>query len=163
MTSTPRLRRADKEMTSREEIDAVLQAAEVCRLALAVAGEPYLVPLSFGYDGRRLFFHTALEGRKLEMLAANPRACFEVETGVRLLRHPERACSWSFAFASVIGHGTVRELLEPGERRAALEAIMAHYGGEGAWNFPDATLARTRVWALEIESVTGKRSSDKGE
>ena len=40
---------------------------------------------------------------------------------------------------------------------------MRHYGGEGAWNYQPATLARTRVWAVEIESLSGKRSSRKDE
>jgi nitroimidazol reductase NimA-like FMN-containing flavoprotein (pyridoxamine 5'-phosphate oxidase superfamily) len=157
----PPLRRRDKGLATRAEQDAVLHGALVLRLAMALDGEPYLVPLSFGYDGARLYFHTAMEGRKLDFLARNPRVCFEAEAGVELLRHPERACSWSFAYDCVLGTGTVRELRGAAERRAALDQIMRHYGGEGAWDYAPATLERTRIWALEIEQLSGKRSRRK--
>jgi hypothetical protein len=155
------LRRRDKAMDSRAGLDEVLHGAELLHLAMAVDQEPYLVPLSFGYDGHRLFFHTAREGRKLEMLARNPRVCFAAHTDLRLLTHPDRACSWSFAYRSVIGTGLVRALRNHDERRAALDEIMRHYGGQGAWDYQPTSLERTRVWAIEIESLSGKQSDDK--
>ena len=65
------MRRRDREITSRQEIDAIIRAAEVCRLAFADRDEPYVVPVSFGYDGEALFIHTAKTGRKLEFIEAN--------------------------------------------------------------------------------------------
>jgi len=78
------MRRKEKEITNRPEIDTILKGAQVCRLALARENEPYLVPVFFGYDGSRLYFHTAREGRKLDFVAANNRVCFEVELNVNL-------------------------------------------------------------------------------
>jgi len=48
------MRRRDKEVCTRGEIDAVIRAADVCPLALARSDEPYLVPVSFGSDGKAL-------------------------------------------------------------------------------------------------------------
>ena len=56
------MRRTDKEIPSRGEIDAVIRGCQVCRIALALENEPYIVPVSFGYDGASLFFHTAGSG-----------------------------------------------------------------------------------------------------
>ncbi|MCW8984119.1 MAG: pyridoxamine 5'-phosphate oxidase family protein, partial [Thermoanaerobaculales bacterium] len=60
------MRRRDKEITSRQEIDEIIRSALVCRIALADRDEPYVVPVSFGYDGDALFIHTARSGRKID-------------------------------------------------------------------------------------------------
>jgi nitroimidazol reductase NimA-like FMN-containing flavoprotein (pyridoxamine 5'-phosphate oxidase superfamily) len=154
------MRRRDKEINSRAEIDAVIQGADVCRLALARDNEPYLVPVSFGYDGAALFFHTAPKGRKLEFIEANNRVCFEFETNVALVRDQDDACAWTFSFESVIGYGTVTELVAPEDKNHGLNQIMRRYSGR-EWDIPEHRTATTRVWRIDIESVTGKRSEEK--
>lgn len=151
------MRRQDREIRSRAEIDAIIRAAEVCRLAFARDNEAYLVPVSFGYDGRALYFHSAPSGRKLDFIAANPRVCFEVEADVTLLRNDNDPCAWSFAYSCVIGYGTVAELTSASDKARGLEEIMRHYSERG-WVIPDSQLAATRVWRVGIDSVTGKRS-----
>lgn len=154
------MRRADKKISSRAEIDAIVHDCEVCRLGFAVANEPYVVPVSFGYDGLNLFFHTAKTGRKIDCIEANSRACFEVERNVELIRDPERPCDWTFAFESVIGFGTVHELTSEEDRERGLNQIMEHYSGH-VWRFDQTATKNVRVWRLVIESITGKRSERK--
>jgi hypothetical protein len=154
------MRRRDKEIPSRGEIDAVIRGCQVCRLALAVENEPYIVPVSFGYDGDALFFHTASSGRKIEFLEANSRVCFEFERNVRLQVSQEAACKWTFAFESVIGYGTVTELIDSAEKERGLGQIMLQYSGK-QWEFNPSLLAKTRVWQILIDSLTGKRSEEK--
>jgi len=154
------MRRNDKEITRRAEIDAIIRDCEVCRLALAVADEPYLVPVSFGYDGLNLYFHTAAAGRKIDFISANNRVCFEFDRDVRLVEHPDRACKWTFTFESVIGFGTVHELCTAEEKAGGLNRIMEQYSGR-RWEFDPAALGQTRVWRIAITSVTGKRSATK--
>jgi len=154
------MRRNDKKITERAEIDSIIRGAKICRLAFASEGEPYLVPISFGYDGRALYFHTALEGRKLEFIAANPRVCFEFEGNIELVDHPELACKWTFAFESVIGYGAMAELKEPEVKSLGLNQIMRQYSGR-EWPIGAKALEGTRIWRLEIESVSGKRSWTK--
>ena len=69
------LRRSEKAIEDEEEILAIIAAAEHLTLALARGDEPYLVTLNYGYDpGERCFyFHCATEGKKLDVLAENPR------------------------------------------------------------------------------------------
>lgn len=73
------MRRSDKEINDRAAINDVVRGCRVCHLGLAVDDEPYVVPISFGYDGATVFFHTAKRGRKIDMITANPRACVEFE------------------------------------------------------------------------------------
>ncbi len=159
------MRREDLEFTDRSEIDALLGRAKVCRVAFAVADEPYVVPLSHGYDpeANALFFHTAMEGRKIECIEANPRVCFEVEGTVEVKPGDERACSWGLRYESVIGYGTIVEVVPVEEKERALRCTMRQQSGrEAHWTFAPKTVEATRVWRLDIDSVTGKRSFGSG-
>ena len=155
------MRREDREITDRREIDALLRRAKVCRVGFAIENEPYIVPLSHGYDpeANALFFHTAKEGRKIECIEANPSVCFEVEGLAEVKAGAEQGCSWGLRYESVIGYGTIVELLSPEEKEEALRCTMRQQAGEEMdWTFAPKMLEATRVWRLDIESVSGKRS-----
>jgi len=154
------MRRADKEITSRSEIDEVIRDCQVCHLAFAVGGEPYVIPVSFGYDGVALYFHTAREGKKIDCINTNPRVCFAFERNVKLVTSDTDPCKWTFIFESAIGYGTVTESLDAEERAYGLNQIMLHYS-DREWQFDSAAFANTRIWRVPIESVTGKRSERK--
>jgi nitroimidazol reductase NimA-like FMN-containing flavoprotein (pyridoxamine 5'-phosphate oxidase superfamily) len=154
------MRRTDRDISSRGDIDAIIRSSDVCRLAFAVSDEPYLVPVSFGYDGHSLYFHTAKTGKKLDCIAANNRVCFEMERNVRLVTDDRKPCKWSFSYESVIGFGTVHELSSPELKAKGLNCIMEHYSGR-EWEFKGAEVSTTRVWEIRITSVSGKRSEHK--
>ncbi len=155
------MRRTDKEILAHEQLDAIIRGSQVCRLALVAEGRPYLVPLSFGYDGAAFFFHTAPAGRKIAAFLAGGEVCFECECNVEVRRGSEdNACQWSMNYESVIGYGLIAELTAPDEKRHALNQIMRQYTGRD-WTYPDATLARIRTWKLAITSLTGKVSKPK--
>ena len=154
------MRRADKEITEKALISQIIDNSQVCRLGLAMGNTPYILPVSFGYDGRAIYFHTAKEGRKIVFMAANNRVCFEFEHGVQLIRHDSIPCKWSFSFQSVIGYGTVWELTDITEKLEGLNHIMRHYSGR-EWPISAKDIENIRVWKIAIESLTGKQSKDK--
>lgn len=154
------MRRKEKEITQPELLQQIMHTAQVCRLGLCKDNLPYIVPVNFGYDGSALYFHTAKEGRKIEYLLANNQVCFELEHEVALIPHAEVGCAWSCSFYSIIGYGRVTELLDPAQREAGLQQIMRHYSGR-EWEFQEQHLQHTRVWRLQIDSLSGKQSKDK--
>ncbi len=95
---------------SLEEIDEFLHAQRIARLGCHGGGETYVVPLIYAYDGEAVVAVTT-EGRKVDMLRANPRVCVEVDEYDR-----DRRGSWR----SVIAQGAYEEL--SGE---AVEAALA--------------------------------------
>ena len=153
------MRRKEKEIANRDEIDGILKEALVCRVAFARSDEPYLVPLFYGYDGKCLYFHSAREGKKIVYLRTNSRVCFEVERNVELITHETDGCAWSARFESVIGFGRAVELTGTEEKTRGLNTIMEHYSRK-TWRFDPKVLEKTAVWGVEIESLTGKRSID---
>ena len=151
------MRKIDRKIGALAEIEEVLRAARVMRLALSEDGRPYLVPLNFGYEPGVIWFHSAVEGRKLDIIARNPRVAFEVETEVEPIEG-ETPCAWSMRFASVIGFGTARLAASDEEKLHGLQILMTHQGGptEG---FDPAALAKTAVVRIDIEEMTGKRKA----
>jgi nitroimidazol reductase NimA-like FMN-containing flavoprotein (pyridoxamine 5'-phosphate oxidase superfamily) len=151
------VRRKEKQITERKEIDAIIHASPVCRMAMARDNQPYLVPLSFGYDGSAVYIHTAARGKKIDFIQANPRVCIEFEHQVSLVGEDNLACKWSFKFKSVIGFGTIRELRDPEQKQQGLDQIMRHYSDK-AWTFDPKAVEKTRVWRIDLESLSGKCS-----
>jgi hypothetical protein len=141
---------------------ALLDRADACRLAFAVADQPYIVTLNFGYEWEGdfpvLYFHSASQGRKLDMMRANPRVCFQMDAGHELVRE-ERACDWGMRFESLVGYGTLGELPDDVAKRRGLDAILRHYGGDGRGGFAEGLFGATTVLRLEVGEMTGKRKS----
>lgn len=146
-----------RRIETREEIDRVIHGCAVCRVAMSLDDRPYVIPLSFGYDGKSVYVHTGLKGKKIDHFLKNPRVCFEVEGEARVVQNSERACRWSFIYETVIGYGTIEELTEPADREYALNEIMRHYSGK-TWSFDGEALKRTRLWRIDLDSATGKRN-----
>jgi nitroimidazol reductase NimA-like FMN-containing flavoprotein (pyridoxamine 5'-phosphate oxidase superfamily) len=153
--------RRDREISNKSEIEAILHNCLLLHLAMSDGDQPYLVPLSYGFDGQNIYFHSARTGRKLDILKKNAKVCFQVGQKVELVTDTENACDWSFRYESVIGFGRAEELTDPGQRQAALNHIMQHYSGRD-WTFPQSSLNRTSVWQIRIDEMSGKRSEAKG-
>jgi hypothetical protein len=149
------MRRHDREVTVQEEMEGIIGRAQVCRLALVDEGRPYVVPLSFGYRDGVLYFHSARQGRKVDILRRGGEVCFELDTPLGLMRDPE-PCEWGMAFESVIGWGFPRFVDDPAEKVQALECIMVQYGG-GGHPFDPVMVARTAVFAVDVVTMTAKR------
>jgi hypothetical protein len=149
------MRRKDREITGRAEVEAILDEALVCRIGLADGGDPYIVPVSFGYGNGYVYIHSAGEGRKIALLEKNPRCCFEVDICDGVVRGGQ-PCSWGMRYRSVIGFGTAAILTDPEEKRYGLACIMRHYGG-GSHQFTVSDLASVTVIRIAVESMTGKK------
>jgi hypothetical protein len=150
------MRRSEKAMNGRAAIDAVIRDSRVCRIGMVDDGEPYVVPVCFGYDGEALYFHGAAEGRKVGILVRNPRVCFEFDVCLGVVAADE-ACKFGLQYRSVMGTGTVRRLEDAAEKRRGLGLIMAQYA-PGAFTFSDDQVAKICVFRIAIEAVTGKHA-----
>jgi len=151
------MRRVDKEISDTSMIQSILADAFVCRLAMAENNVPYIVPMNFGYEGNTLYFHCAMEGRKLDIITRNPVVCFEMDTGVEIVSD-NNACSWGTRYYSVIGIGRAQIVDEGEEKWKALDVIMRKYSGRDGWDYGREALAKIRVIKVSIEHMTAKRS-----
>ncbi len=150
------MRRKEKEITDRAEIEEIIRESTVCRLAMVDGDEPYVVPMNFGYKDNALYFHSASEGRKIDILKSNPRVCVEFEVDVELLKN-KAACEWGVKFRSVIGSGRAVFLQDDEAKRDALDILMAQYS-DGSYSYPDKILKKITIIKVDVQEMTGKRS-----
>lgn len=151
------MRRKEKQIQDMSALEEILKKAQICRIAMYDGKAPYIVPMNFGYKDGALYFHSAKEGRKIDILKQNPMAGFEIETDIELIKG-ERACDWGMKFISVIGHGEVSFIDRDSEKVAALDAIMEKYAGPQKFEYNPKTLEATQAFKLEIIEMTGKKS-----
>ena len=148
--------RHDREIESSELIQAILRRGTVLHLAMIDGDRPYVLPLSYGYDGAALYVHCAREGRKLDVLRASPRVCFVVSLDHELITG-DLPCGWGFRYRSVVGEGTVAFVEDEAGKRRGLDALMAQHGGEGG-EYSPASLERTTILRIDITVLSGKQA-----
>jgi nitroimidazol reductase NimA-like FMN-containing flavoprotein (pyridoxamine 5'-phosphate oxidase superfamily) len=150
------MRRAEKEITDVKEIAAVMEKADVCRIALIDGDYPYIIPVNFVVHGNFLYLHSSPEGRKIELLKKNNRVCFEMDIDVEIVRR-DTPCFCSTRYLSVIGFGRSRFLDTDHEKSAALNFLTQKYIG-GFFSYDAEALGKLTVIEIEIEKLTGKKS-----
>jgi nitroimidazol reductase NimA-like FMN-containing flavoprotein (pyridoxamine 5'-phosphate oxidase superfamily) len=151
------LRRREKSITEREMLDKVISDAQICHLACCLEDIPYVIPISFGYDGKTVYFHTAPTGKKNDIFLQNPTVCLAFETDLQLITDQKRACDWTFDFKSIIATGTIKEIKAADLKEVGLNQIMHHYSGKD-WMMPADEISKTKIWAVELDHISGKQS-----
>ncbi|MGL6220745.1 MAG: pyridoxamine 5'-phosphate oxidase family protein [Lacrimispora sphenoides] len=153
------MRRKDREVIDNVKINEIISSCHCCRLGFYDDGEVYIVPLNFGFKenaGQRIFyFHSAKEGRKIDLIYKNHTVGFELDANYELIEG-ETACKHSARFQSVIGTGDIKFIEEPEEKKAALQTIMLHNTGKEDWEFPDAMLQAVGVFKVEVKTLSCK-------
>jgi nitroimidazol reductase NimA-like FMN-containing flavoprotein (pyridoxamine 5'-phosphate oxidase superfamily) len=139
-----------------DTIESIIRSASVCRIALSDDGQPYVLPVCFGYADNTLYFHSAPRGRKLDILRKNNAVCCAFDVDQEIVQ-AEDACAWSVRYRSVVAFGRAFVVEDLEEQRQALDVILAHYGGQPC-PYPEPTLRRTAVVKVEIQSMTAKIS-----
>ena len=148
------MRRKERQITE-EEAWAVVDKCEYAFLAMtAEDGTPYGLPVTIVREGRNVYFHSAMEGRKVECLRRQPRVCLTCVGENQVL--PER---YTTLYASAVAFGTARELTDAREKTEALRLLCRRYAPNHMDGFDaamDASLGRTAVWCIAVEEITGK-------
>lgn len=153
------MRRSRQEL-SRQDCDMILASCTSGVLALTGdGGWPYAVPMSYVYDGERIFFHCAKSGHKLDALQNEPRCSFCVVAQDKV--SPEE---YTTHFKSVIAFGRLRILDNEAEKRAAIEKLALRYAPLADSEAQSAEIER--FWPalcmleLSIEHLSGKQAKE---
>lgn len=144
-----------------------LRHAEVGHLAHSRAGQPFITPTNFWYDdaNHRICFHSNIVGRMRDNLENNPKVCFEASQYGRFLP-ANTALEFSLQYRSVMVFGSVNILDDEQEKTEALYQLLKKYfprmtPGQEFRPITPGELARTTVYALQIESWSGKENWDE--
>lgn len=155
------MRRKERQVTDEKRLAQIIEACHCIRIGFSCEGQVYIVPVNFGYifenGGYTFYFHSAKEGRKMELIKENPMAGFEMDTGYEL-KTAAQACGHSAYFQSIVGQGRVSIVEETAEKIRGMKALMKHETGSSEWEFQEKMLGAVCVWKLEVSELTGKEN-----
>jgi nitroimidazol reductase NimA-like FMN-containing flavoprotein (pyridoxamine 5'-phosphate oxidase superfamily) len=123
---------------SRAEIDELLREQFVARIGCRDGDDVYVVPIIYAYDGEA-FYVASVEGRKVELMRAHPRVCFEVDR--------YEAGNWR----SAIAYGRYEELRDA-DAEAALDLLAARFQRERTRTAGPSTVC----FRIVLDEVTGR-------
>lgn len=122
------------------------------RIGCCNNGETYIIPVNYLFDDSCIIAHSQ-EGKKIEMMRANPRVCFEVDQMKSLQ-------SWT----SVIAWGYYQEITDNTEKWNALHDFvnrMMYFKISQTARPPEMSPSRTRPRSGKIKTVVFKIVLDK--
>ena len=147
------------QITDEQEIRAILDTAKVLHLGLCVDNEPYVVPMNYGYtveEGRLvLYLHSAMKGKKLDMIRANPRVFFELDCD-RVPFEGDKPCQYGLSYASVMGRGTARIIEDAEEKMQAMTMLMKTQT-EKDFEFNEKLVSIVAVVRIDVAEYTAKK------
>jgi nitroimidazol reductase NimA-like FMN-containing flavoprotein (pyridoxamine 5'-phosphate oxidase superfamily) len=137
------------------QINNVLSSQVIGRLACTDGKRPYIVPVTYTYDGKFIYGQTN-EGQKLKMLRKNPTVCFEVDM-MTDMRH------WQ----SVLVYGKFIELKKKESEKARdilynrvlplMTSSTVHpYGHFETGKIDDSTRVKQVMYKIKIKKITGR-------
>ena len=148
----------ERQVTDPDQIIGILDAGKVLHLGLAVDNEPYVVPMNYGYrleDGKLvLYLHSALRGKKLDMIRANPRVFFEIDCDLTPFAG-ELPCQYGLAYSSIMGRGKAQILEDPEEKMKAMSVLMKTQTGKD-FSFHERLVSIVAVIRIDVSEYTAK-------
>ena len=154
------MRRKDREVTDIGEMEEILRLCKICHVAMVDNGLPYVVPLSYGYrlladNVLELFFHSALEGKKLNILKINNNVCFEMAHEGEPVQS-EAPCNSGYYYSSIIGFGQAVFVEDVDEKCKALSIMFCHQSGREVI-FTDEQAQSVCVFKVVSKDFAGKK------
>ena len=148
----------ERQITDPEQIRHILDTAKVLHLGLAVDNEPYVVPMNYGYteeEGKLvLYLHSALKGKKLDMMRANPNVFFEIECD-RMPFDGKLPCQYGLVYSSIMGRGKARIIDDVEEKMKAMSVLMKTQTGKD-FTFNEQLVSIVAVIRIDVEEYTAK-------
>lgn len=147
------MRKKDRQIENAEAINILKNCEYGILSTIDENGYPYGVPLSYAYVDNAIYFHCALEGKKLDNIKDNNKVSFTVVGEVEAL--PSK---FSTKYESVIVFGRAFEVFEE-EKYKALVAILNKYSKEYLEQgkaYIKNDISKTKVIKISVDHFTGK-------
>ena len=152
------LTKRELQVTDPEQIKHILDTGKVLHLGLSVNDEPYVVPMNYGYtmeDGRlTLYLHSAVRGKKLDMIRANSKVFFEIDCDVQPFegRVP---CQYGMVYSSLMGRGNAVLVEDPEAKMEAMTLLMKTQTGKD-FSFNERLVSIVTVIRIDVAEYTAK-------
>ena len=148
----------ERQVTDPEQILHILDTAKVVHLGLSVNDEPYVVPMNYGYtieDGKlTLYLHSAVRGKKLDMIRANSKVFFEIDCD-RMPFEGRVPCQYGMVYSSIMGRGTATLVDDAEGKKQAMTILMKTQTGKD-FSFNDRLVSIVTVIRIDVSEYTAK-------
>ncbi len=148
----------ERQITDEGQILKILDTAKVLHLGLAVDGEPYVVPMNYGYtmeEGKlTVYLHSAVRGKKLDMIRSNPRVFFELDCDLMPFEG-EKPCQYGIAYSSVMARGRAVIVEDVEEKMKAMSVLMKTQTGKD-FSFNEKLVGMVAVIRIDVSEYTAK-------
>ena len=153
------MRRKDREITDLNQIYDILCRCDTINLGMNGGTAPYVIPMTFACsieDGQiTVYFHSALGGRKWEILNHDPNVCVEANLYYKTV---EEKGGITAKYEGVIGTGIAEKLEAKEQKVEAFKYMLEHYKHSG---FPAESckgLPDCAVFKVVLTEVSGKHN-----
>lgn len=147
------MRRKERQVTTQEAWQIVERSPYGVLTMLTQDGMPYGVPLNMVRSGDVLYFHCAMEGKKVDALRGNPKisAVFVDSSEIDGPKLTTR-------YGSAMVFGEAEEVLDAEEKKAALRLLCLRFAPEHMDEFERSlgSIPRTSIWKITAKHITGK-------
>ena len=151
--------RREREVTDINEIIGILDRAKIVHVGMIDGDTPYVVPMNYGYtleNGKlTLYLHSAKQGRKLDILRANPKVFIELDTDI-VPFEGTIACNYGICYSSVMGTG-VAEIIEDPEGKKEALAILMKTQTQKDFVFDDRMVSVVTAIKIHLDEFTAKK------
>lgn len=151
-------RKSNRGSYDAEVVHAILDEGLICHISVVDNGAPVTLPTIYARVGDQIYLHGAVANHLLGLVAAGAPACVAV-TLIDELVLARSAFHHSMNYRSVVVFGVGSIVLDPEEKRAAVEAIVEHVlAGRSADARPPTTseLRATIVVKIPILEASAK-------
>jgi len=148
----------ERQITDPQQILDILDRGKVLHLGLCADNMPYVVPMNYGYtmEGGKLtvYLHSAVQGKKLDMLRANPNVFFAIDCD-RIPFEGKLPCQYGMVYSSIMGTGTAQLVEDVEEKKRAMSILMKTQTGKD-FSFEDRLVSIVAVIRIDVTEYTAK-------
>lgn len=154
------MRRNDRAVTDIDEIYDILSRCDTIRVGMNAGDYPYVIPMTFGCEKMNdkivIYFHSAADGRKWDILGRDPRVCVEADLYYKVEKQDNGDVT--AIYESVIGTGDAVLLTDKTDKVNALKCMLSKYKESGFPVTSCQSLPHVAVFRIELNEVCGKRN-----
>ncbi|MGF7058471.1 pyridoxamine 5'-phosphate oxidase family protein [Brassicibacter mesophilus] len=171
------MRRKDREMSREFGMEVIDKSRYGVISIIDEDNEPYGIPLSIVRDGNTLYFHSAMDGRKIKIFEKNPKVSVAFVGEIKVPENYAKeeldeiikdeskvivliSSVFTTEYESAVVKGRIRLVEDEEEKVKALKLICEKYTPTKMDYFNmaiKAGLKRTNVYRIEIEEIKAKR------
>lgn len=149
------MRKKERE-TTREEAWKIFDESPYCSVSMMDGDYPYTIMVNAARIEETIYFHCALEGKKLACIKEHPQVCISAVSKHTILSQKQTT-----AYASCILKATAECIEDMEEKRRALHAICERFTPDHMDcidHIQENGIRQTGIVRMKVSEITGKQN-----